>query len=75
MGRIGWTLSAISIAIAVAGGMVFLSYSNDIDRARSAVANGARVANTAAGPIDMPSEERARRSCPSTVQVADGIRV
>ncbi len=52
MGRIGWTLSAISIAIAVAGGMVFLSYSNDIDRARSAVANGARVANTAAGPIE-----------------------
>jgi pimeloyl-ACP methyl ester carboxylesterase len=32
--------------------MVFLSYSNDIDRARSAVANGARVANTAAGPIE-----------------------
>ncbi|WP_324765296.1 alpha/beta hydrolase (plasmid) [Sinorhizobium meliloti] len=52
MGRIGWTLSAVFIAIAVAVGMVFLSYSNDIDRARSAVANGARIANTAAGPIE-----------------------
>nr|WP_234825846.1 alpha/beta hydrolase [Sinorhizobium meliloti] len=41
MGRIGWTLSAVFIAAAVVGGMVFLSYSNDIDRARSAVANGA----------------------------------
>lgn len=52
MGRIGWTLSAISIAPAVAGEMVFLFYSNDIDQARSAVANGARIANTAAGPIE-----------------------
>nr|WP_234835747.1 alpha/beta hydrolase [Sinorhizobium meliloti] len=52
MGRIGWTLSAISIAAAVAGEMVFLFYSNDIDQARSAVANGARIANTAAGPIE-----------------------
>lgn len=52
MGRIGWTLSAIFIAAAVAGGMVFLSYSNDIDQARFAVANGARIANTAAGPIE-----------------------
>ncbi|ASY56609.1 MULTISPECIES: alpha/beta hydrolase [Sinorhizobium] len=52
MGRIGWTLSAVFIAIAVAGGMVFLSYSNDIDRARSAVDTGARIANTAAGPIE-----------------------
>ncbi|MDE3775613.1 alpha/beta hydrolase [Sinorhizobium meliloti] len=52
MGRIGWTLSAVFIAAAVAGGMVFLSYSNDIDRARSAVANGGRIANTAAGPIE-----------------------
>ncbi|ARS66038.1 alpha/beta hydrolase [Sinorhizobium meliloti] len=52
MGRIGWTLSAVSIAAAVVGGMVFLSYSNDIDRARSAVANGARIANTVAGPIE-----------------------
>ncbi|ATA95406.1 alpha/beta fold hydrolase [Sinorhizobium meliloti] len=43
MGRIGWTLSAVFIAAAVVGGMVFLSYSNDIDRARSAVANGARI--------------------------------
>jgi hypothetical protein len=32
--------------------MVFLSYSNDIDRARSAVANGGRIANTAAGPLE-----------------------
>ncbi|OAP35135.1 hydrolase [Sinorhizobium glycinis] len=52
MGRIGWTLSAVLIAIAVAGGIVFLSYSNDIDRARSAVANGARIASTTAGPIE-----------------------
>lgn len=52
MGRIGWTLSAVFIAAAVVGGMVFLSYSNDIDRARSAVANGARIANTVAGPIE-----------------------
>lgn len=52
MGRIGWTLSAVLIAAAVAGGMVFLSYSNDIDRARSAVANGGRIANTAAGPLE-----------------------
>ncbi|PDT85782.1 alpha/beta hydrolase [Sinorhizobium sp. BJ1] len=51
MGRIGWTLSAVFIAIAVAGGMVFLSYSNDIDRARSAV-DTARISNTAAGPIE-----------------------
>ncbi|RVP95075.1 alpha/beta fold hydrolase [Sinorhizobium meliloti] len=52
MGRIGWVLSAGFIAFAVAGGLVFLAYSNDIDRARSAVANGARIANTAAGPIE-----------------------
>jgi 2-hydroxy-6-oxonona-2,4-dienedioate hydrolase len=52
MGRIGWTLSAVLIAAAVAGGMVFLSYSNDIDRARSAVGNGGRIANTAAGPLE-----------------------
>ncbi len=52
MGRIGWTLSVVFIAIAVAGGMVFLSYSNDIDRARSAVANGARIASTIAGTIE-----------------------
>ncbi|WP_369983768.1 alpha/beta fold hydrolase [Sinorhizobium fredii] len=52
MGRIGWVLSAVSIAVVVAGGLVFLSYSNDIDRARFAVASGARVANTAAGPIE-----------------------
>lgn len=52
MGRIGWVLSAVSIAVVVAGGLVFLSYSNDIDRARSAVASGARIANTAAGPIE-----------------------
>lgn len=45
-------LSAVSIAVVVAGGLVFLSYSNDIDRARSAVASGARVANTAAGLIE-----------------------
>jgi len=52
MGRIGWTLSAVFVAIAVAGGMVFLSYSDDIDTARSAVANGARIASTTAGPIE-----------------------
>ncbi|MBY5820534.1 alpha/beta hydrolase [Rhizobium leguminosarum] len=52
MGRIGWVLSAVSIAVVVTGGLVFLSYSNDIDRARSAVASGARVANTAAGLIE-----------------------
>ncbi|NRP74783.1 2-hydroxy-6-oxo-6-phenylhexa-2,4-dienoate hydrolase [Ensifer psoraleae] len=52
MGWIGWMLSAGSIAVAVAGGLIFLSFSNDIDRARSAVANGARIANTAAGPIE-----------------------
>ncbi|MEY9199277.1 2-hydroxy-6-oxonona-2,4-dienedioate hydrolase [Sinorhizobium fredii] len=52
MGRIGWTLSSVFIAIAVAGGMVFLSYSDDIDRARFSVANGARIASTTAGPIE-----------------------
>ncbi|WOS66831.1 alpha/beta fold hydrolase [Sinorhizobium fredii] len=52
MGRIGWVLSVVSIAAVVAGGIVFLSYSNDINRARAAVASGARIANTIAGPIE-----------------------
>lgn len=74
MGRIGWTLSAVFIAAPVAGGMVFLSYSNDIDQAGSAVANGARIASTAAGPIEYAERATAFRSFPSTAQVADGIR-
>jgi len=52
MGRIGWVLSAVSGAVVVVGGLVFLSYSKDIERARSAVATGARTAITAAGPIE-----------------------
>nr|WP_245262602.1 alpha/beta hydrolase [Ensifer sp. BR816] len=52
MGRIGRILSVVSIAAVVAGGLICLSYSNDINGARSAVASGAQIANTVAGPIE-----------------------
>jgi 2-hydroxy-6-oxonona-2,4-dienedioate hydrolase len=52
MGRIGWVLSTVSISVVVAGGLVFLSYSNDINREHAAVASGAQSANTVAGPIE-----------------------
>jgi pimeloyl-ACP methyl ester carboxylesterase len=52
MARLGWVFSAVSFAVLVAGGLVYLSYGNDIGRARSAVAGGARIAYTAAGPIE-----------------------
>lgn len=70
MGRIGWTLSAVFIAAAVAGGMVFLSYSNDIDRAAPQSPMARELPILPPVPSDMPREATAFRSFPSTAQTA-----
>jgi pimeloyl-ACP methyl ester carboxylesterase len=84
MGRIGRILSVVSIAAVVAGGLIFLSYSNDINRARSAVASGAQIANTVAGPIEyaergdgipLLSIHGADQGLTNTELVGDGFRV
>ncbi|TWI16520.1 alpha/beta hydrolase [Mesorhizobium tianshanense] len=49
---IRWLLLAVSLVVLAAGGLVFLSYNNEISRARAAVESGAKVAKTAAGPIE-----------------------
>lgn len=50
-GWIRWLSLAASV-VAVTSGLIFLSYHRDIRHARAAVDTGARIANTAAGPIE-----------------------
>ncbi|MGE0408402.1 MAG: alpha/beta fold hydrolase [Amphiplicatus sp.] len=42
----------VTVSLILAGGIVFFSYSNEIDEARAAIARGSRIANTVAGTIE-----------------------
>jgi 2-hydroxy-6-oxonona-2,4-dienedioate hydrolase len=45
-------LTVALIAVVAAGGLVFLSYSDEIDRASAVASSGGRIANTTAGLIE-----------------------
>jgi len=45
-------LVVASVAIVVGGVLVFLSYNDEVSRARAAASSGGRIANMAAGPIE-----------------------
>jgi pimeloyl-ACP methyl ester carboxylesterase len=52
MSWIAVLLLAALIAVVAIGGLVFLSYNNELVRARNAASSGALIANTTAGPIE-----------------------
>lgn len=52
MSRTSGILVVAAVAVIAAGWLVFLSYSDEVGRARAAVSSGARIANTTAGPIE-----------------------
>jgi pimeloyl-ACP methyl ester carboxylesterase len=52
MSRVSILLIVASAAVLAAGGLVVLSYSAEIDRARTAVISGGRIVSTTAGPIE-----------------------
>jgi len=45
-------LLAALIAVVATGGLVILSYNNELGRTRAAASSGALIANTTAGPIE-----------------------
>lgn len=46
------SLAVGAVAVVVASGLVFLSYSDEVSRARNVVDSGGRIASTTAGPIE-----------------------
>lgn len=52
MGRTAMILLAALVAVVAASVLVFLSYDDDISRARDKVSRGGRIANTTVGPIE-----------------------
>jgi 2-hydroxy-6-oxonona-2,4-dienedioate hydrolase len=63
MTRIGGFLSALSVAVAGTAGVAFLSYRNELARARATASRGSLVANLDMGPIEY-AENGAGRAPP-----------